>query len=268
MKFTCSQLNLIYESANLLKEDFDKVVKLVQNVIKQIDDFTSRHPTDKEQLLFHIINHLDKNRNTMIGISSGEAKLFFQLLGNYYNIRPEKLRSQLNLKADEAFGYEEKKYQQAKEYSPTDWLMSYAKHQGMDVKQPSKSSRSDVDNTYRSGTIDRKVQDNRARMGYDYLDEEFPGLLTDYIDLSVRGSFVLDRAGIRTLSDLLKKKPSDLIKLRNVGRVTMKEYRQRILDLATKLASKDTFAHSHREQMAVELLDKWASDVRDLFLNF
>jgi DNA-directed RNA polymerase subunit alpha len=56
------------------------------------------------------------------------------------------------------------------------------------------------------------------------------------LDLSVRSFNCLKRAGINTVDDLITKSPEDMMKVRNLGKKSFEEVRERLLSLGFDLA--------------------------------
>ena len=70
-------------------------------------------------------------------------------------------------------------------------------------------------------------------------EEENPGkaldMSIDELELSVRSYNCLKRAGINTVAELCDKTPDDMMKVRNLGRKSMEEVEQKLLDLGLSL---------------------------------
>ncbi|MCF0129541.1 MAG: DNA-directed RNA polymerase subunit alpha [Pseudobutyrivibrio sp.] len=74
-------------------------------------------------------------------------------------------------------------------------------------------------------------------------EEENPGktleMSIDELELSVRSYNCLKRAGINTVAELCDKTPDDMMKVRNLGRKSMEEVEQKLLDLGLSLKNAD-----------------------------
>ena len=69
---------------------------------------------------------------------------------------------------------------------------------------------------------------------------EGPGALSiDDLDLSVRSSNCLRRAGINTVEELCQKTEEDMMKVRNLGRKSLDEVKKRLFDLGLSLRKSD-----------------------------
>ena len=67
-----------------------------------------------------------------------------------------------------------------------------------------------------------------------------PGALSiDDLDLSVRSSNCLRRAGINTVEELCQKTEEDMMKVRNLGRKSLDEVKKKLLDLGLALRKSD-----------------------------
>lgn len=81
-----------------------------------------------------------------------------------------------------------------------------------------------------TGLMIEKTEDNKSK--------ELETLIDD-LDFSVRTSNCLKRANIKTLKDLVDKKQSDFMKIRNLGKKSLKEVLDKIKDLGLTLRDED-----------------------------
>lgn len=74
----------------------------------------------------------------------------------------------------------------------------------------------------------------------DEAPSDGPGALSiDDLDLSVRSSNCLRRAGINTVEELCQKTEEDMMKVRNLGRKSLDEVKKKLLDLGLSLRKSD-----------------------------
>ena len=72
----------------------------------------------------------------------------------------------------------------------------------------------------------------------DSKSKELETLIED-LDFSVRTFNCLKRANIKTLKDLVDKKQSDFMKIRNLGKKSLKEVLDKIKDMGLSLHDED-----------------------------
>ena len=131
MKFTSAQFNIL-RNMNLC-EDFDKVVGAIRNLKGQIDSYLQKWPADKMHTIVTILMNNQEEWDTM---NPEEYDLFSDLLAQSYGLSSRKLQMKLKKRHAEIENERAAAKEQAQQYSPEDWLKSYAKHQGMPTSQP------------------------------------------------------------------------------------------------------------------------------------
>jgi len=81
-----------------------------------------------------------------------------------------------------------------------------------------------------TGIMIEKAEDSKTRALETTIEE---------LDFSVRAYNCLKRAGIHNLQDLVNKTESEMMKIRNLGKKSLKEVLQKIKDLGLTLREED-----------------------------
>ena len=69
--------------------------------------------------------------------------------------------------------------------------------------------------------------------------EKMLEMTIEELDLSVRSYNCLKRAGINTVQELTNKSEAEMIKVRNLGRKSLEEVKQKLIDLNLDLRRED-----------------------------
>ena len=85
------------------------------------------------------------------------------------------------------------------------------------------------------GLVGSALVRNLKKKGYT----DIVGKSIEELDLSVRSYNCLKRAGINTVEDLIQKTEDDMMKVRNLGKKSLEEVREKLIELELVLKQDD-----------------------------
>jgi len=207
---------VISDDPDILREDFERAITAVKFIKRKIDAFLRKNPhkIPKEQMLF-VVAQMVRNSYSEIDISTPkEEELTMDLLAKSYGLTSNELTSKINDLIYDNVDDMDQREAAAKNYSAQDWLRSYSKHHGMFPNEQQAAP---------TPQGDRGVESSSNPPSYGNINSSIEDL-----DLSVRSSFVLSDAGVKTIRDLTNKTSDELLSHRNFGMTSLKEVRRKL----------------------------------------